>query len=150
MDADQHTGENAETRQEQSSGWWTSPPIEPLNNYGAITSTKFFDQPPLIFAALMWAFPYSYLSICVFTVGGINLLFRTFGARASDFIPPASLAVFAGVAPLLFFVVLLVKGRWFLNNLFALLVFWLVLILTSGVTQGGITSALSRAYCAGN
>ena len=161
MTEDEPSIENAGKKHEQPAGWWTwsrsetpgwwtASPLEPSNNFGSVTSTKFFDNPPLLFAAFMWSFPYCYSYICFFTMMAIALLFRACGARASDYIPVNSLAVFAAVAPLLFFAILLVKGRWFLNNLLGLLLVWFLLGLTSGVTQGAITAALSKAYCAGN
>ncbi len=149
MAEDQQSSENADKKPEQSSGWWTSRPIQPTNNYGSVTSTKFFDQPPLIFAALMWAFPYSYFYITIFTAMGISLLFKACGGRVSEYLTPGSLLILYFAATLIFFVMLLVKGRWFLNNLFALLIVWLVLILSAGVTQGAVTQAISRAFSAG-
>ncbi|MBP9092426.1 hypothetical protein KBI23_15470 [bacterium] len=105
MDADQHTDENAETRQEQSSGWWTASASKfPAGE--STTSTNFFDNPPVLFMTIMWAFPYTYMYLCLLEVWGIASLFKLCGSRVSDYISKESLAVFAAAVPLLFLVML--------------------------------------------
>lgn len=160
MAKDQQSSDNADKKQEQSSGWWTwslgespgwltaNPSEFPAEE--SSTSQTFFDNPPLLFMTLMWAFPYTYMYLCLFEVWGIASVFKLCGARVSDYISQDSLSVFAGIAPLLFVVMLLVKSRWFLKNFLVLLLVWFVLTLTSGLTQGALTLALSKAYCAGN
>jgi len=126
-------------------GWWSSGPSQPGGESG-FASTSFFDQPPLIFAALIWGFPYSYFYFCMVITIGIANLFKAFGATAADYISLISLQTFFSVVPLLFFAILLIKGRWFLNNLLFLLLLWLVLVLSSGLTQGGLIAGFNRAY----
>jgi hypothetical protein len=132
-----------------SSGWWTEAPSQfPAEN--DTTSTNFFDEPPVLFQFLIWAFPYTYLYGSWLSLWSLASLFKACGARISDYIQLNSLAAFSWVAPLLFFIMLSIKGRWFRNNLFALLLVWFFLVLTSGLTQGAITSGLSKAYNTGN
>lgn len=132
-----------------SSGWWKTGPSE-FSGKEDTTATNFFDNPPVLFQFLIWAFPYTYLYGSWLSLWSLASLFKACGARISDYIQLNSLAVFSWVAPLLFFIMLSIKGRWFRNNLFALLLVWFFLVLTSGLTQGAITSGLSKAYNTGN
>lgn len=132
-----------------SVGWWKTAPSE-FSGKEDTTSTNFFDNPPVLFQFLIWAFPYTYLYVSFFSLWSLASLFKACGARISDYIQLNSLAVFSWVAPLLFFILLSIKGRWFRNNLPALLFVWFFLLLTSGLTQGAITSGLSKAYNTGN
>ena len=149
MSEENHTDEKIHPPPERPAGWWTIAPGEFSGEQGP-ASTNFFDEPPVLFQFLIWAFPYTYLYGSWLSLWSLASLFKACGARISDYIQVNSLATFSWVAPLLFFIMLSIKGRWFRNNLFALLLVWFFLVLTSGLTQGAITSGLSKAYNTGN
>ena len=149
MSEDNQTNKEIPPTAERTAGWWTIGPGEFSGAQGS-TATNFFDNPPVLFQFLMWAFPYTYMCLSFFTLWGLASLFKACGARISEYIQIKSLATFSWVAPLLFFIILSIKGRWFRKNLFALLLVWFFLVLTSGLTQGAITTAISKAYEAGN
>ncbi len=129
----------------QASGWFTVPSPEPLIA-GSDPPSNFFDKPPLLFSAFIWLFPYPYIIIVGYTVGGINLFFQAFGLKASDIIPLDLIKALIVCVPFLFFFFISTKGTWFINRIFFLLPAWLFLYWTMGMTQGAVMQALNRAY----
>jgi hypothetical protein len=60
---------------EQPAGWWTIAPSEFSGEQGTKT-TNFFDNPPVLFQFLVWAFPYTYLYVSFFSLWCLASLFK--------------------------------------------------------------------------
>jgi hypothetical protein len=138
----------AEKNKEQQGGWFSSPQPQTSSTSGR-EPHGFFDRPPVLFTALIWFFPYSYLLAFAIALKGISIVFQAFHLSASDIIPFDYIKALILPMPLLFVVCMLRKGSWFLRRIVFLVLFWLVLILTMGITQGALTSALSKVYSSG-
>lgn len=138
----------AAKNKEQQGGWFSSPQLQPSSTSGR-EPHGFFERPPVLFTALIWFFPYSYLLAFAIALKGISIVFQAFHLSASDIIPFDYIKALILPMPLLFVVCMLRKGSWFLRRIVFLILFWLVLILTMGITQGALTSALSKVYSSG-
>lgn len=137
-----------EQSKEQLGGWFSSPAPQPSSTSGR-EPHGFLGRPPVLLKALIWFLPYSYILAVAITLKGINLVFQAFHHSASNVIPFDYLRALFLPVPLLFVLCMLRKDSWFLRRIVFLVLFWLVLILTMGITQGSLTSALSKVYSSG-
>jgi len=122
----------------ESSGWFRLSSPDPADA----------EPTSLLLALPMWTFPYWYGYLCALTLFLVATSFKIFGYKAADFISITTIAPVFLWLPVFLFFLLIVKSRKFASHAIYLPILWIFLVCTMGLTQGAISSALSRAYSA--
>jgi|GEM_PF-1421189 len=138
----------AEKNKEQQGGWFSSPQLQHSSTSGR-EPHGFFERPPVLFTALVWFLPVSYFIFFGLTLSGMVLICHTCGAKISDIVPLGYMQGIYASLPLLFCLFMLINSTWFLKRILFLVLVWMVLFEATGMTQGSMMSALSRAYGVG-
>jgi len=97
---------------------------------------RYFEDPPIIFGLYFYFYPYTFF----FSLFLILRLFRGIGF-IQDHLLLALTIVFWGPPTLMFLV-----SSWFRKHSIYMALVWFLLATLSGVTQGGMSSAISKAF----